>query len=127
MDAVILFPRFSLLSTIPSHFICYLLKSVYAIISECSIKPIESSKCGSEPSGDGDQQAASDGIFSNVFSKSNAKAAQSQINEEKENDQRTVYALREFLSRGTGGRILRVLESLDLKVFDGHLNRILID
>lgn len=32
------------------------------------------------------------------------------------NESKTIAALRDFLSKGNGGRMLRVLESLDLKV-----------
>lgn len=40
--------------------------------------------------------------------------------EQETSDLKTIVALRDFLAKGTGGRILRVLESLDLKVqFNG--------
>lgn len=73
----------SLLSNIPTHFICYLLKLVYAIISECSTKSNGSSNSCSESNSDSDQQMFSDGILSNILFRSNSKPAQNEINTEK--------------------------------------------
>lgn len=75
--------KFSLLSSIPSHFICYLLKLVYAIISECSTKSNEPLGSSSESNSDSDPQMFPDGIFNNILFKSNSKSTYNEINTEK--------------------------------------------
>lgn len=54
--------------------------------------------------------------FNFIATKSTNVRLKKTQNFQKTNESKTICALREFLAKGNGGRMLRVLESLDLKV-----------